>query len=354
MTEELKSAVLQLEARLQRKEDELAAKTASFQEALTREQERSAEREAKEAARRNELSGRVGQLTEERAQLRSQLASLKDVEEEGARREQELKAVRRELTELKVKAQDERKELEEQLNDRRRAQERHRQEVSDLRCHISVIEHRLQHSQQKLASQDAQTEALTKQQEELRVTREQRDDLDRTLKTEAARFTKERRAANERIEALVAELRDLKHGPSRVEVSADYEKKLDELREVTLDACALCARPGGPLPPADASDAAALRRYVEGVRSLAPGSPSLRASKTSPSKSARRPAPAAARRTTRGRSRASGPSTARWPRKCSSSSSSSRRPTAQPRPRPRNPRRARRACATRPAPCWRS
>ncbi len=59
-----------LEADLATKEEELKVKTASFEEALSREQQKAKEREAKEAAKRAELQQQILDLTEERASIR--------------------------------------------------------------------------------------------------------------------------------------------------------------------------------------------------------------------------------------------------------------------------------------------
>ena len=274
MTDELQARVKQLEM-------ELKAKETSFAEAVEKERQRGREREQRDAKKRDELNAKVLALTEERGQLKIQLNTLRDAEEESARTEEQLKTARRDLVDLKVRAAEGKKNLEEQLADQRRKAEKLKQEVSDLKCQRSILEHKFSHSSTKLQQQDSTAEELARARDQLKDAQEELDSTQRALKTEQLRFQRDRRALEEKAESLAAELRLAREGPSKTDIAAGYEAKLERLGNVLRRALkAAGQRPGEPAVPENPLDFEAVGVFLDHCEELASGQNTPRRSHT--------------------------------------------------------------------------
>ena len=259
---ELKARVEALESQLAAKEEALKAKEASFEEALVRDQQKTQEREQKEAAKREELNQRVLSLVEERARLNAELEILRERDVECKKMEEKYDAARKDALELRLRQSEDKKNLEESLEDRRHCVERQQGEIADLRCQISVLEHKVQHYNAKFLQQESLAAELAKQQRAMQNLQERVDSAERALKTENARFTRDRKALEEKVERLGNELQQEKLGPSKVELVAKYQS-LIETRTQQLQSCMmLCCKVGGPMCPHDMTDNDQIARFL--------------------------------------------------------------------------------------------
>lgn len=265
MSDDLTERIARLEEQLQRRDDEIRAKERSFAEALEREQQKHREREAKDTAKRDELNQRVLQLTDERGKLSSQLEALREQEEEFKKTDAQLRQLKKDVGQMRVQHAEERQNLIEQRDDKRRQADKAQQELADLRCQLSILDHKYQHVMTKQQQQESQAEEMSKAHVGLKALQERLEDTEREQAAEAARFTRDRKALEDRIARLQQDLAREREGPSRVELTAKYQSVIAAKVQLLARALNATARTGGPLVPRDAEDDDVVATYLDRI-----------------------------------------------------------------------------------------
>ena len=261
-----KDTIEKLQAELALRDEEIKAKAATYEETLSREQQKNKEREAKEAAKRNELSQKLLDLTDENAHLKSQLGTLHEKEDELELTKKNLEERKKEIAKLRITHNDEKLNMQEQLEDRRRVTDRQQQEISDLRCQISILEHKLHHATAKQTQHEGQIEEMSKLQLQVQTLQERMAANDRAQSTDVARHQRDRRTLEEKVAKLTEELNKERQPPTKTQVVERYETLLSRKTDLLKRAFQLAARPGGPLPPLSGEDDDQSEAFLEKMK----------------------------------------------------------------------------------------
>ena len=137
-------------------------------------------------------------------------------------------------------------------------------EISDLRCSLSILEHKHQQAELKLSAHESQVEQLSRLEDTLAQTKEKLEAAERASQVEQLRFARDRKTWDEKLSRLAAELHTERQAVQRTDIVAKYEAALQQrsdLLHASLRAVSVVSKLSNA--PANLDDSELVRIYLD-------------------------------------------------------------------------------------------